>query len=199
VRALIADDDRSTTLMLSRTLERWGVDTIVAHDGAEAWDMAQSLRPSLGIFDWMMPSLDGIELCTRIRADETLLSGMYILLLTSRDARADVVAGRDAGADDYLVKPFDPDELRARVHVGIRVIKLQDRLAERVVELQEALARVKQLHGLLPICSYCKRIRSDENYWQQLESYVSQHSDAQFSHSICPVCFEQVMAQFKTG
>jgi DNA-binding response OmpR family regulator len=199
VRALIADDDRATTLMLSRTLERWGVDTIVAHDGAEAWELAQSQRPSMGIFDWMMPSLDGIELCTRIRADETLLSGMYILLLTSRDAHADVVAGLDAGADDYLVKPFDPDELRARVHVGIRVIKLQDRLAERVLELQEALARVKQLHGLLPICSYCKRIRSDENYWQQLESYVSQHSDAQFSHSICPVCFEQVMAQFKTG
>jgi response regulator RpfG family c-di-GMP phosphodiesterase len=121
---------------------------------------------------------------------------MHLILLTSRDARADVVAGLDAGADDYLTKPYDPEELRARVHVGLRVAALQQRLAERVAELQDALSHVKQLSGLLPICSYCKRIRSDNDYWEQLESYIAEHTDAQFSHGICPHCYESIQAQF---
>ena len=107
-----------------------------------------------------MPGIDGPELCRRIRQDPSL-AHMYVILLTGRRSSQDVVAGLDAGADDYVVKPFDADELRARVHVGIRVLKLQERLAERVAELQTALLKVKQLSGLLPICSYCKRIRSD--------------------------------------
>jgi hypothetical protein len=81
------------------------------------------------------------------------------------------------------------------VHVGIRVLTLQDRLAERVAELQEALTNVKQLSGLLPICSYCKRIRGDENYWERVESYITEHTDAKFSHGICPECYDTVMAQ----
>ena len=122
---------------------------------------------------------------------------MYVILLTGRDSRADLVAGLDAGADDYLVKPFDLEELRARVHVGIRVLTLQERLAARVIELQSALANVKQLSGLLPICSYCKRIRSDQDYWEQVDSYVAHHSDVKFSHGICPSCFEAVRADFE--
>jgi DNA-binding response OmpR family regulator len=124
---------------------------------------------------------------------------MYVILLTGRASRADLVAGLDAGADDYLVKPFDLEELRARVHVGIRVLTLQERLAARVAELQSALSTVKQLSGLLPICSYCKRIRSDENYWEQVDSYVAHHSDVKFSHGICPSCFEAVRADFERG
>ena len=113
-------------------------------------------------------------------------ASLYVILLTARDARADVVAGLDAGADDYLIKPFDLEELRARVQVGRRLVALQDRLADRVAELQEALTKVKQLNGLLPICAYCKRIRTDQNYWEQVEHYVAEHSEAQFSHGICP-------------
>ena len=100
---------------------------------------------------------------------------LYIILLTSRTSRKDVVEGLGAGADDYLTKPFDPDELRARVHVGQRTLAL--------------IANIKRLSGLLPICSYCKRIRSDQDYWQQVETYLSEHADVRFSHGICPECY----------
>jgi len=196
VRALIADDDRTTAVILSRTLAGWDIESVVTHDGAAAWDLLRAeARPSLAILDWMMPGLEGVELCRRIRADASL-SHMYVLLLTSRDSRADMVTALDAGADDYLVKPFDPEELRARVHVGVRVLALQERLAERVVELQDALSRVKQLHGLLPICSYCKRIRTDDNYWHQVDRYIAQHSEAEFTHGVCPSCYETVLSEF---
>jgi phosphoserine phosphatase RsbU/P len=197
MHALVADDDRGTVAIVASTLKRVGIEVSVAYDGADAWQrLAGEPAPSLAILDWMMPNVDGLELCRRLRQDETR-AHVYVILLTSRDGRADLVAGLDGGADDYLVKPFDLEELRARVQVGIRMATLQERLAERVVELQAALSKVKQLSGLLPICSYCKRIRSDENYWEQVESYIGQHSDAQFSHGICPACFETVRAEFE--
>lgn len=141
------------------------------------------------ILDWMMPGLDGLEICHRIRA-RVPARPTHIILLTARGGRENVVQGLQAGAHDYITKPFDRDELRARVQVGVRVIELQQALAERVRQLEEALACVKQLQGLLPICSYCKKIRNDRNYWQQVESYLSEHSDVQFSHGICPGCYE---------
>ena len=182
--------------MLAGALQRWGQDVVTVEDGEQAWRVIQEDREvSMAILDWMMPGVDGLEICRRIRQDDAH-AHMHVILLTGRDAREDIVVGIDAGADDYLVKPFNPAELRARVHVGIRVLALQDRLAARVVELQDALSKVKQLSGLLPICSYCKRVRDDENYWQQVDHYVTQHSEAQFSHGICPKCYEGVCAEF---
>ncbi|NUR53209.1 MAG: response regulator transcription factor [Acidobacteria bacterium] len=197
MRALVADDDRTAALILGRALERCGLEVTAVHDGLAALAaLAEADRPSIAVIDWMMPGLDGVEVCRRLRRDPAR-QHVYVLLVTGRDSRADVIAGLDAGADDYLVKPFNDDELRARVRVGMRVVTLQASLAERVVQLQAALSRVKQLAGLLPICSYCKRIRSDEDYWEQLESYVSQHSEAQFSHGICPPCLDRVEREFE--
>ena len=182
MRILIADDDRSSTMMLGKTLEHWGFEVDVVQNGTDAWAHISGQQPlALAILDWMMPGLDGIELCKRIRA-ATLSAPVYVILLTARNSRQDLVAGLEAGADDYLTKPFDPDELRARIHVGQRTLGL--------------MANIKQLTGLLPICSYCKRIRSDSDYWEQVETYISEHTDARFSHGICPTCLVKVMEEF---
>jgi len=195
MQVLIAEDDRVTGEMLVRTLRRWNHDATLVQDGAQAWKFLRgATAPTLAVLDWMMPEMDGPEVCRRVRA-ELPDGNMYLLLVTAREGRGDVVAGLDAGADDYVIKPFDPEELRARVAVGIRVLGLQQKLGERVAELQAALANVKQLRGLLPICSYCKRIRGDDQYWQQVEGYISEHSNAQFSHGICPTCFANLSAE----
>jgi len=195
VLALVADDDRVTAEILSRTLERWEFDVTVVANGAAAWArLRATTAPTIAILDWMMPQMDGPEICRSVRR-ELPLANMYLMLLTARESRGDLVTGLDAGADDYIIKPFDAEELRARVQVGVRVLALQERLAERVAELQTALANVKQLRGLLPICSYCKRIRGDDQYWQKLEGYIAEHSDAQFSHGICPTCYAVVSAE----
>jgi len=195
LRALIADDDRGTVIVLKSALQRMGLEVVVAHDGNDAWDIIQhDPRIALTVLDWMMPGTDGPELCRRIRGDESR-AHMYVILLTSRDASADLVAGLDAGADDYLIKPLEPEELRARVQVGLRVHGLQQRLSEQVAELQAALSKVKQLTGLLPICSYCKSVRTDQNYWERVDHYMTQHTDVQFSHGICPACYETVIAR----
>ena len=192
MQVLIAEDDRVTGEILARTLQRWNHQATLVTDGLQAWKFLQSAaEPTLAILDWMMPEVDGPDVCRRVRA-ELPDANMYLLLVTAREGRADVVAGLDAGADDYIIKPFDPEELRARVSVGIRVLGLQQKLAERVAELQLALSNVKQLRGLLPICSYCKRIRGDDQYWQQVESYIMARSNAQFSHGICPACLTRV-------
>jgi diguanylate cyclase (GGDEF)-like protein len=145
MRAVIADDDPVTTRILSNALGRWGIDVTTASDGTGAWGaIAANPAPELAIIDWMMPGLDGIEICRRIR-QETRLSGMYVLLLTGRGSRADLVVGLDAGADDYMIKPIDTEELRARVQVGMRVAGLQARLVDRVSNLQTASDHLARL------------------------------------------------------
>jgi CheY-like chemotaxis protein len=194
MKILIADDDPVSRLLLESTLSRLGQEVVAVADGTTA--LAKLLEPGaprLAILDWMMPGLDGVEICRRLRHQGSP-TPPYVILLTSNTRQADVVAGLEAGADDYMGKPFDHDELRARLIVAARVVELRQKLAERVRELEAAMTRVKQLHGLLPMCSYCKKIRDDRNYWQAVEEYVSAHSDAQFSHGICPECYKEMVA-----
>jgi DNA-binding response OmpR family regulator len=191
LRVLVADDEPVTRAVVQAILRKGGYEVQLAADGEQAWRVLQQPEaPALAVIDWMMPGVDGLEICRRLRANPAGAS-TYVILLTSRDASADIVAGLRAGADDYVTKPPNSDELLARVNVGARVVQLQQALEDRVRRLEEALANVKQLQGLLPICSYCKRIRDDKNYWQQVESYIGAHTDAQFSHSYCPDCFER--------
>jgi len=198
MRALIADDDPVAAMAVSRSMSNWGFETAVVHDGLAAWEHLTSSDPaSLAIVDWEMPGLEGPELCRRVRSD-TQRAHLYVILLTARNSSTDLVAGLEAGADDYLIKPVDLNELKARVRVGVRVVSLQARLAEEVAELQATLDNVRRLRGLLPICAYCKRIRDDRNYWQRVEVYVSEHTDATFTHGICPSCLEGATAQLNT-
>ena len=191
MRILIAEDDAVSRRLLETLLARWGYDVVVAVDGEEAWrHLQREGAPHLAILDWMMPGMGGLEICRKVR-EVGYPSPAYLILLTARTGSEDVVQGLETGANDYVTKPFSREELRARVQVGVRVVELQASLAERVRELEQAMARLKQLQGLLPICSYCKKIRADQNYWQQVESYISEHSEAVFSHGICPECFEK--------
>ena len=188
MRVLIAEDDPVSRRILERLLQKWGYEVLVTTDGDEAWGALQSAEaPDLALLDIMMPKTDGLEICRRLRA---LNRRTYVLLVTAKQGAREIVKGIEAGADDYLTKPYDPDELRVRVLVGARIVDLQSALAGRVVELERALAEVKQLHGILPICSYCRKIRDDSDYWQTVEQYLANHSEAKFSHGICPSCFE---------
>lgn len=193
MRILIADDDSVSRLELEALLVRNGHEAVVVADGAEAWDILQgACPPQLAILDWMMGDLPGVEVCRRVR-EQPRAHSIYLILLTALGDREHLLAGLEAGANDYVTKPFDREELLARIRVGEQMVAIQTELVARVHELEEALAQVKQLRGLLPICSYCKRIRDDHNYWHQVESYVKAHSAAEFSHGICPSCYEKVL------
>ncbi len=193
MRILIAEDDAVSSHALTVTLVKWGHEVVVSRNGLEAWQALQETDPPrLAILDWIMPEMDGLEVCRRMRQKQTA-TPTYLILLTTKNRKFDIVQGLEAGANDYITKPFDREELRARVQVGATVVELQQTLTGRIRELEDALIQVKQLQGILPICSYCKNVRNDHNYWQRVESYISEHSEAQFSHSICPNCYETVV------
>jgi DNA-binding response OmpR family regulator len=193
MRILIAEDDIVSRRVLEATLDKWGHQVVATRDGVEALSALQREgAPSLVILDVMMPRMSGVEVCKKIREMPREVSP-YLILLTAKHGTENVVLGLESGANDYVTKPFDQAELRARINVGCQVLNLQKGLAQRVRELEAALLHVKQLQGMLPICSYCKSVRDDQNYWQQVESYISQHSNLQFSHGICPKCYEEVV------
>jgi DNA-binding response OmpR family regulator len=204
VNVLVADDDALYRKILEASLRSWNYQVFLASDGEQAWEMIKDTRsPLLVILDWSMPGLDGLQLCGRVRALPASRF-VYVILLSARSSREDVIRGLKAGADDYITKPCDHDELYGRIQVGVRMLRLQQNLADRVRELENALASVNQLQGLLPMCSYCKCVRNDENYWEQVEHYIANHSELQFSHGICPSCYTkvvepQLLAAHRTG
>ncbi len=159
MRILIAEDDITSRVLLKRMLAKWGYEVVVTKDGNEAWEALQAKdAPRLAILDWIMPGLDGVEVCRKVRQLD-VSNPTYIILLTIRTSKKDIIAGLEAGADDYISKPYNTDELRVRVKVGERITTLQSALAEQVHSLQEALAHVKTLQGILPICMPCTRSR----------------------------------------
>jgi sigma-B regulation protein RsbU (phosphoserine phosphatase) len=195
MKILIAEDEKISRRILEMTLTNASYDVVTVEDGVKALESIQKEVPDMLITDWMMPELDGLQLCRRIRSLD--LSGyVYIILLTALTQKERIIEGLDAGADDYITKPFERAELLARVRAGERVIRLERSLRQKNTELSEALAQVKQLKGLLPICMFCKKIRNDENYWQKVEEYLAEHTGADFSHSICPECLEKHYSQY---
>jgi DNA-binding response OmpR family regulator len=191
LQVLVADDEPVSRTVVGAMLKNAGFVVQYASDGQQAWQRLQSQNPpALALLDWEMPGLQGPEVIERIRGRQEQ-SPTYVILLTSRDSSADIVSGLRAGADDYVTKPANEEELIARVNVGARVVRLQLALADRVRSLEEALANVKALQTLLPICAYCKSIRNDQNYWQKVETYFTQYSGVSFTHSYCPTCYER--------
>ena len=155
MRILVAEDELIIRTLVGDVLRKSGFDVVKVSNGAEAWEAMQtSDAPPLAILDWMMPELDGLEVVRRIRA-RTTNRPPYLILLTARDSKVDLVAGLQAGANDYVSKPFDPRELLARVAVGRRMVELQETLAARIEELGQALEEIKTLRGILPICASC--------------------------------------------
>lgn len=190
MHVLIADDDVVSRRVLEVMIDRWGYQVIGVGDGAAAWEVLETHpAPEIALVDWVMPGMDGLELCRRVRS-QPRTEPTYMIVLSANTSQEDMLAGFAAGADDYLGKPVELPELQARLRVASRLVSLQRDLGARVDELAEALGRVHQLQGLLPICSYCKKIRNDQNYWQQVEAYICAHADVRFSHGICPECFE---------
>ena len=188
MRILIAEDDATSRRLLEATLARDGYEVVSAGDGDEAWArLHDEDAPRLAILDWMMPGRDGIDICRQLRRDPRR-SYVYLLLVTTKTRTEDVIHGLEAGADDYVTKPYDPQELRSRIKSGERLLRLEEALAAKVAELQEALSHVKQLQGLLPICMFCKKIRDDSDTWHRLETYIERNTEALFSHSLCGDC-----------
>jgi sigma-B regulation protein RsbU (phosphoserine phosphatase) len=192
MKVLIADDDDLVRSLLEMTLKGWGYEVISCRNGREALAHLQSADPPpLAILDWVMPELSGPDVCRAVRGGQAGAFPLHLILLTANDQRDDIVKGLEAGADDYVTKPFHPVELKARLESGLRVVKLETSLRERVHELEAALDNVKLLQGFLPICCYCHKIRDDADYWHGVEGYLSAHSDLKFSHGICPECFSK--------
>lgn len=179
MKILAVEDDAVARAVLRQALKRLGHETVEAKDGGEAWRKLESDPVRVVVSDWMMPESDGLELCRKIRS-RVGTEYIYFILLTSRDATADNQAeAADAGVDDFLTKPLDVNELWTRLRVAERILKYT--------------TQVRQLEEMLPICSYCKKIRDDQNYWQQLEGYISERTGSDFSHSVCPDCYTRVI------
>ena len=197
MRILIAEDDAASRIVLASVLTKDGYDVTATNDGGAAWEVLQRPdAPRLAILDLMMPGIDGLELVRRVRAIPSA-APPYLIIVSIKSEKADVIAALDAGANDYLTKPFDPGELRARIEVGRRTIEMRFELNEKVEELKQALEQVRRLNGIVPICANCKNVRDDQGYWNRVEAYLNEHTEADFTHAVCPDCMKRLYPQFK--
>jgi sigma-B regulation protein RsbU (phosphoserine phosphatase) len=198
MRILIAEDDATSRIVLATVLTKDGYDVTATDDGGAAWEVLQKPEaPRLAILDLMMPGIDGLELVRRVRAIPSV-APPYLIIVSTKSEKSDVIAALDAGANDYLTKPFDPGELRARIEVGRRMIEMRFELNEKVKQLKQALAEVRTLKGIVPICANCKNVRDDQGYWNRVESYLNEHTEADFTHAVCPDCMKRLYPQFDT-
>jgi len=198
VHILVVEDSPLRALHLRRLLEESGYLVQVAGDGLDALEQFSRRAFSILICDWIMPKMDGTELIRRIRSMD-LPSYVYAILLTSKDQRVDLLAGMGSGADDFLTKPVDPAVLNVRLRAGVRILRLERGLADRNRALEKTLGEMKRLSGLLPMCANCKNIRDDQGYWHQVESYIRDHSEADFTHGLCPACLEKLYPEIFPG
>jgi len=178
MNVLVAEDDCVSRRVLHRNLTRLGHSVFQACNGVEAWSILQQETIRIVVSDWMMPKMNGLDLCRRLR-ERTDPYYTYFILLTAREGDEDYREAMAASVDDFLTKPLDREELEIRL-----------RVAERIIGFA---GQVRQLKDLLPICMYCKKIRDDHDYWEKIEAYIHQHTGTDFSHSICPDCYQTIV------
>jgi DNA-binding response OmpR family regulator len=189
-KILIVEDEADYANMLQLRLTSVGYEVDALNDPLKAMDAVTSNLPDLILLDVNMPNLSGFDLCRQLKSREKTRD-IPVIFLTARMATDDVVEGFNAGGVDYVTKPVNSQALLARVRTHIELKKARDKQAELIEQLQDSLAQIKQLKGFIPICAHCKKIRNDEGFWQKVEVYIEKHSDATFSHGICPECIEK--------
>lgn len=190
-RILIVDDIDTNLKILVSLLQHKNHIIDVANSGSEALNMAKDYSPDLILLDIIMPDMDGFDVCRSLKKS-AVTKDIPIIFLTARNETEDIIKGFEIGAMDYVTKPFNAAELLARVRTHLALKRSRDVERNLIRELQEALTQVKQLSGMLPICSGCKKIRDDKGYWQQVEKYIGEHTEATFSHSLCPDCLKRL-------
>lgn len=188
---LVVDDNLINLEVISRLVQDFFDSSVLtASSGAEAMKLLGYTLPDLVLLDVTMPGMNGYEVCAAMRADPQLAEIPVIFLTGQRDPRL-IIKGFETGGTDYLLKPFEPRELMARVRIQLEHKLQRDELRQRNSELEAALARIRRLEGIMPICMYCKKIRTDSSSWQEVEQYIAENSDACFSHGVCPSCFKE--------
>lgn len=206
---LIVDDIGKNIQVLGSILLKEDYAISYATDGQQALEMVETEDYDLILLDIMMPGMDGFEVCQRIKQMPEK-KDIPIIYLTARTQKQDIVQGLTAGAVDYITKPFNSTELKARVQTHLALKKARDCISDQNIqlgkknetleklnsELKEAMEKIKTLEGILPICSFCKKIRDDKGYWEQIESYMSKHADVLFSHGLCPDCLNSQYPEF---
>ena len=190
-KILAVDDDQANIIMIMSALKD-EYEIISALNGYDAINQVKMHNPELILLDVMMPELSGFDVCRIIKSDAAFVD-IPVIFLTALDTFDAELQGLEVGGIDYLTKPVNLALLKLRVRNHLLLKKQRNLLEQKNVELEAALARVKQLEGIIPICSYCKKIRDDQNSWKQLEQYISEHSEARFSHGYCPACAEKEM------
>jgi response regulator RpfG family c-di-GMP phosphodiesterase len=196
ITVMVVDDDPDVLFATARIVKNAGYPVMKASSATECQALIQEQRPDLILLDVVLPDMDGPELCQKIKSDPAL-KGIFVILIsgmkTSSSEQAD---GLDVGADGYIVRPISNNELKARVNAMVRILIAERDRDRLIVELRGALSKVKRLSGLLPICSHCKKIRDDKGYWNKIETYIHDHSEAEFSHGICQECAKEHYPDF---
>lgn len=190
---LIVDDQPVSLKLLVAFLERRGFDVRVASGGEAALILVGQERPDIILLDIMMPVLDGYETCRHLKAS-VATADIPIIFITALTEVEDKLKGFEVGGVDYVTKPFQHDEVLARVTIHLKLARLHRELESKNRQLQAALDEIRQLSGIIPICSKCKKIRNDDGYWQQVEKFIKTHTGADFTHGYCPDCYDAEMS-----
>ncbi len=182
-KILVVEDDPISSILLTTVLEKLGYEIVIAEDGNEAWDEFNKEPVRLIVSDWMMPGMDGLELCEKVRARSRTLYTYFILLTANRTTPENYALAAAAGVDDFLTKPLDREAIRMRLGVAERILKYT--------------AEIRQLKELIPICVYCRKVHDEHDYWERVETYIQKETGSRFSHGACPDCCQKEMERLR--